>query len=1340
MNKITTLILSLLITLLLGYNNVYSQTNPTPFDLNSGNYSFTQWDATSTAGTYPNNMRFHTFSAADNSIANPAHVANADYTLAYNLTSGSIINGLGVDGIAFRNTGSPGNLGAAVTSISTVNRTNVRIGWSGATLASTFTSFRVYAINLEYRIGNTGSWTVATYTPGGTDSVQYIASLSSGNTNTVAQRLTVANFTLPVACENQSEVQVRWRYNYRSGSGNRPQLAIDDILIQSDPSTGVPIALGIPTISPSSPSALTNFSVTVQALNSLNQVRAVTSNTAITLSLFSGTGVLSGTLTGTILSGQNSTVVSGVLYSIPEGGVVIRATTTSGMQLTPGNSAPFSVLPRASALTVTPLPTNWYANTSIPTLTVTAIRADNSTDISYPGPITITKATGPGNVTGTLVQTPVSGVATFSAVQFDAPGTYTLTISGPNVTSVTSTSITILPQPTMTEILFPQFMVGANTATRVPTWALVRFDNLQPNTTYRYRTGADSTFNGNTPNGAGNNIHYNANIQNYNYDTNPSDNLIAGRHSLFTTGANETSRVVWLNLVATGNARFNEGRNMHWIVLFRDSVRGLDSRYVSTNTTSARLFGTASNNITGIVDTTSALQERSIVCLYDNVAGTGQPISTAIVQEDGTTITAAVNYYAVLDGVSGSWATVVPNSLPNGIRRVEQRSLLTGQIINSFVDADGVWATVDTRNPNRGFTPIGFQTPQIQAGLNITGSSYCTNTPTTITWTSRGVATMNILVSRDGGATFPVVVATGINAFTGSFIWNIPDSLAGAPNLRLRFVDSERSNVFSTTGQFAINSPARLVRSPQNTGVCLGADTFLEVQVAGSNLSFQWEKDGQLMPGTNSPRLNLRSVTYGTAGLYRCIINGGSGCPGVNSGFALVSVNEGVTVLNQPGRVVSGIGRTAELRVDASQTIGVSYQWFRTRPLRALIDNNRISGSRSAVLTIRNLQASDFEGYVCIITSPCGNTESLEGRIDEGLINVAIQGSRSICENGTLDLRANVNSTIGGTFTYQWKKDGTPIQGATNADYVLNNVQVTSAGSYTCTVVNSPSKLEVTSFPNVITVRKAPSITRDPSATTVCEDENATFAITSDITTNVQYQWYRGDVRINSASQPALIVNKATTLDTGLYYAIVVGDCGSDTSLSARLTIKAKTVITTQPRATLNLVDGATIILSVTAEGSGTLQYQWFRDGVELTGANSKLATLVISNITWRDRGSYTVRITGDCGSTTSTASLVSVATSVEEELANYGFSVEQNSPNPVSSITTVGFTLSTEEAVLISLTDAFGRELTTSSLGILGSGRHTHTINMKDVTSGTYFYSVTVGGKRITKQCIVVK
>ena len=63
-------------------------------------------------------------------------------------------------------------------------------------------------------------------------------------------------------------------------------------------------------------------------------------DTDFTLSLTTGTGILAGTLTGTILAGTTQAVVSGVTYSVAEAGVVITATRTSGDTLTAGVSAP----------------------------------------------------------------------------------------------------------------------------------------------------------------------------------------------------------------------------------------------------------------------------------------------------------------------------------------------------------------------------------------------------------------------------------------------------------------------------------------------------------------------------------------------------------------------------------------------------------------------------------------------------------------------------------------------------------------------------------------------------------------------------------------------------------------------------------------------------------------------------------------------------------------------------------------------------------------------------------------------------------------------------------------
>ena len=88
---------------------------------------------------------------------------------------------------------------------------------------------------------------------------------------------------------------------------------------------------------PASPTAGESFSVTVQAQDDSNYPQAVTSDTAIQLSVTSGTGTLSGTTTGTIVSGTNSVVISGVVYSSAEA-MTLQAAVSSGTSLSLGTT------------------------------------------------------------------------------------------------------------------------------------------------------------------------------------------------------------------------------------------------------------------------------------------------------------------------------------------------------------------------------------------------------------------------------------------------------------------------------------------------------------------------------------------------------------------------------------------------------------------------------------------------------------------------------------------------------------------------------------------------------------------------------------------------------------------------------------------------------------------------------------------------------------------------------------------------------------------------------------------------------------------------------------------
>ena len=94
-----------------------------------------------------------------------------------------------------------------------------------------------------------------------------------------------------------------------------------------------------------------------------------------------------------------------------------------------------AVLVTATQLVATPPPTSPMAVTSDLSLTVTAEDDAGHTAIAFASPVTVAIASGPsgGTLSGTLTETADYGVASFSGLTFNEPGSYTLTVSGGNL-------------------------------------------------------------------------------------------------------------------------------------------------------------------------------------------------------------------------------------------------------------------------------------------------------------------------------------------------------------------------------------------------------------------------------------------------------------------------------------------------------------------------------------------------------------------------------------------------------------------------------------------------------------------------------------------------------------------------------------------------------------------------------------------------------------------------------------------------------------------------------------------------------------------------------------------
>lgn len=199
----------------------------------------------------------------------------------------------------------------------------------------------------------------------------------------------------------------------------------------------------ITAITPSSPGAGYPFSVTVQAQDAFGFAANVSSNSTFSLTTNGNAGAIGGTVSGTILSGTNSIIVTGVTLATAGIGVTVTATNSGGLSINTGTSATFIVLAKATQLAFVAVPATGSVGVNLPSFTVEARRPDNSIDTNYTGNITIAKFTGTGALSGTLAPAAIAGVATFSDAQFDAADTYTITATATVLTSATSGNIVV---------------------------------------------------------------------------------------------------------------------------------------------------------------------------------------------------------------------------------------------------------------------------------------------------------------------------------------------------------------------------------------------------------------------------------------------------------------------------------------------------------------------------------------------------------------------------------------------------------------------------------------------------------------------------------------------------------------------------------------------------------------------------------------------------------------------------------------------------------------------------------------------------------------------------------
>ena len=307
----------------------------------------------------------------------------------------------------------------------------------------------------------------------------------------------------------------------------------------------------------------------------------------------------------------------------------------------------------------------------------------------------------------------------------------------------------------------------------------------------------------------------------------------------------------------------------------------------------------------------------------------------------------------------------------------------------------------------------------------------------------------------------------------------------------------------------------------------------------------------------------------------------------------------------------------------------------RTSNTKAAVDEVFTPVTTTQVRLLVDAQSSAWQAMVYeiqVLGTPTSGAPVITTQPNPGTYNVGDQIAIIVNASGT-------------GLSYQWYKNGVALSGQTLYLVYIYPAATSNAGLYYCKVSNANGS--VNSDTVQITVGGAtgtgPVITVQPGSTETVNNGTGqvSMQLTATGTGTLSYQWYHNGVAMAGQTSYLYYKYPAAGSDAGTYYCVVTDSTGSTTSNTVTLTVLgAGPTITSQPNGGAYSVGGQ-IYMAVSATGSGTLTYQWYQNGVAMSGQTLYLIYLYPASSA--NAGNYYVVVTDSNGSTTSSTATVTV-------------------------------------------------------------------------------------------------
>ncbi len=464
------------------------------------------------------------------------------------------------------------------------------------------------------------------------------------------------------------------------------------------------------------------------------------------------------------------------------------------------------------------------------------------------------------------------------------------------------------------------------------------------------------------------------------------------------------------------------------------------------------------------------------------------------------------------------------------------------------------------------------------------------------------------------------------------------------------------------------NSPtgAVTITGTATQGQTLTADTSTIVDPDGpSNLTFsyQWKRGGTDISGATSSTYVLTQADVGS--MITVVVSwtdSGSTVESLTSAAtaSVANLNDLPTgAVTITGTVTQGQRLTADTSTivdpDGPSNLTFSYQWKR--------GGTDINGATSSTYVLTQADVGSVITVVVSWTDAGGASESLTSAATASVANTNNLPTGAVTITGTVTQGQTLTADTGTivdpdgpsnlTFSYQWKRGGTDISGATSSTYVLTQADVGSVITVVVSWTDSGSTVETLTSAATASVANLNDL--PTGAVTITGTATQGQTLTADTSTIVDpdgpsnltfsYQWKRGGTDISGATTSTYVLTQA---DVGAVITVVVSwtDSGSTVETLTSAATASVANVNDSPTGAVTITGTATQGQTLTADTSTivdpdgpsnlTFSYQWKRGGTDISGATSSTYVLTQADVgsvitvvvSWTDSGSTVETLT----------------------------------------------------------------------------------------------------------------